>query len=316
MSNRYLGGFISATLNPLLQPSAPIIGTATAGNASASITFTASTTGSPTSYTVVSSPQGITGTGTTSPITISGLTNGTTYTFVVFANNQYGPSAASAASNSATPNTLPTFILQLDAANWNGTTWTATVGANPVKNGTISASTTNGYPCALFGSNGYFTIPSFVAPSSLSVFAVLNEVSAPLIVEQSTNANEQNGFYYYTDNGYPYAVFRSSVGTILAFNPAAGEWFPAGFAMGATNFNGSTFTLRRNSTDIAASAVIGSIASYATSSNTTDTLHIGSRAGNSLFFNGGSLCELIIAQGLSSTDFNTVTNYLTTKYGL
>ena len=145
---------------------------------------------------------------------------------------------------------------------------------------------------------------------------MLNEVSAPLLVEQSTDANAQNGFYYYTDNGYPYAVNRSSVGTLLAFNPTGGEWFPAGFAMGATNFNGSTFTLRRNSTDIATTVSVGSIASYATSTNTTNTLYIGSRAGSSIFFNGGSLCELIIAQGLNSTDFNAVTTYLTAKYGL
>jgi hypothetical protein len=93
VSKRYLGGFISASLNPLLQPSAPTIGTATGGNTQASITFTASTSGSPTSYTVVSIPGGVIGTGASSPITVTGLTNGTAYTFVVFANNQYGPSA-------------------------------------------------------------------------------------------------------------------------------------------------------------------------------------------------------------------------------
>ena len=50
MSNRYLGGFISASNNPLLQLGAPTIGTATAGNAQASVTFTAPATGTPTSY--------------------------------------------------------------------------------------------------------------------------------------------------------------------------------------------------------------------------------------------------------------------------
>ena len=102
MSNRYLGGFLSATLNPLLQCSAPTIGTATAGYSQASVTFTAPSSGTPTSYTVLSS-GGQTATGASSPITVTGLTNGVAYTFVVFANNAYGPSAASAASNSATP---------------------------------------------------------------------------------------------------------------------------------------------------------------------------------------------------------------------
>jgi hypothetical protein len=83
----------------------PTIGTATAGNASASITFTApSFSKLPiTSYTVTASPGGATGTGASSPITVSGLSNGTGYTFTVTANNSNGVSEASSASNSATP---------------------------------------------------------------------------------------------------------------------------------------------------------------------------------------------------------------------
>jgi len=210
------------------------------------------------------------------------------------------------------------FNLWLEGDKWNGTTWTATKGTNPTKNGTISSSTVSGKPAALFGSNGYFTISSFIAPSSLAVFAVLQEAaSAPLLVEQSTNANSLNGFYYYTDNGYPYNVYRSSVGTQLYINPTSGtEWFASGsLALGATNFDGSTFTLRRNSTTIA-TTVTGTVGSYAVSTNTTNTLYIGSRAGSALFFNGGYLCELIISPGLNSTDFNTVANYLLTKYSL
>jgi len=88
-------------------PGAPTIGTATAGTSSASVTFTAPTDpGVPatiTSYTVTSSPGGFTGTGSTSPITVSGLTNGTAYTFTVTATNATGTGPASAASNSVTP---------------------------------------------------------------------------------------------------------------------------------------------------------------------------------------------------------------------
>jgi hypothetical protein len=116
MSMRYSAGFISAFYNPLKNPDAPTIGTATAGNTTASVTFTAPSNvggGSITGYTVISSPSNITGTGTSSPITVSGLTNGTAYTFKVFANNAYGPSASSAASNSITPNEpAPTVIGQ------------------------------------------------------------------------------------------------------------------------------------------------------------------------------------------------------------
>lgn len=87
-------------------PNAPTIGTATGGNASASVAFTAPAIdgGSAiTGYTAISTPGSFTGTGTSSPVSVSGLTNGTPYTFTVHATNAIGNSAESAASNSVTP---------------------------------------------------------------------------------------------------------------------------------------------------------------------------------------------------------------------
>jgi len=75
-----------AGYNPLKVPNAPTIGTATGGNASASVTFTAPSDvggGAITGYTVVSTPLGAVGSGASSPVTVSGLTNGTAYTFKV-----------------------------------------------------------------------------------------------------------------------------------------------------------------------------------------------------------------------------------------
>ena len=87
-------------------PDAPVIGTATAGDTTATVAFTApaSTGGSAiTLYTVTSSPSNITATGTTSPITITGLLNGTAYTFTVTATNIAGTGQASGTSNTVTP---------------------------------------------------------------------------------------------------------------------------------------------------------------------------------------------------------------------
>lgn len=96
----------SVTNNIATVPGAPTIGTATAGNTTASVAFTApgSNGGATiTGYTATSSPGGLTGTGSASPITVSGLTNGTAYTFTVTATNSEGTGSASAASNSVTP---------------------------------------------------------------------------------------------------------------------------------------------------------------------------------------------------------------------
>lgn len=91
-----------------MKPSTPVIGTATdtALGGSVSVAFTPSTyIGKGTiTYTATSTPGSITGSSATSPITVSGLTNGTSYTFTVVGTTNYGVSSDStAASNSATP---------------------------------------------------------------------------------------------------------------------------------------------------------------------------------------------------------------------
>jgi hypothetical protein len=85
---------------------APTSVTATLGNAQATVTFTppANNGGQPiTLYTVTSNPGNITATGSGSPITVTGLTNGTSYTFTVVATNSLGQGSVSAASNAVTP---------------------------------------------------------------------------------------------------------------------------------------------------------------------------------------------------------------------
>jgi hypothetical protein len=82
-------------------PDTPTIGTATAAGLSASITFTPATTGgSATTYTAISTPGLLTGTSSSSPVTVSGLSDGTSYTFTVRASNSTGSSPVSASSNS------------------------------------------------------------------------------------------------------------------------------------------------------------------------------------------------------------------------
>ena len=96
-----------------------------------------------TSYTVTSTPGSLTATGTASPIAISGLTNGTAYTFTVTATNKSGTSVASVASNSVTPAAAPSFppsfspaqvvtITGASLAAVNSTTWTVTVNGSNI----------------------------------------------------------------------------------------------------------------------------------------------------------------------------------------
>lgn len=100
---------VAAVAGATLPPDTPTIGAATAGNAQATVGYTAAGTGSAaTSFTATSTPGAITGTAASGPITVTGLTNGTAYTFTVHATNAGGNSAESAVSNSVTPSTTPT----------------------------------------------------------------------------------------------------------------------------------------------------------------------------------------------------------------
>lgn len=90
-------------------PGAPTIGTATAstngtGNISVSFSAPADTGDSAIiDYTATTTPGGLTATGASSPLTITGATLDTAYTVVVEARNTQGSSPPSSASNSATP---------------------------------------------------------------------------------------------------------------------------------------------------------------------------------------------------------------------
>ena len=142
----------------LTAPGAPTIGTATAGNATATVTWTApaSDGGSPiTGYSVrvldaanvqvgALRPAGAAATN----LVVTGLVNGTTYHFTVTATNAVGTSPASASSNAVTPTgpapaTVPGAPAILPATRGpNGNPITATANWTP---GTTGGSPITGY---------------------------------------------------------------------------------------------------------------------------------------------------------------------------
>lgn len=97
-------------------PNAPTNVAATAGNTSASVSWTAPISGGSdiVSYTVAASNGGGSCTTTTLSCVVTGLTNGATYSFTVTATNAIGTSASSSNSVVVTP-ALATFTVQFDS---------------------------------------------------------------------------------------------------------------------------------------------------------------------------------------------------------
>jgi hypothetical protein len=121
-------------------PGAPTNVVATAGNATATVTWTAPSSNGGSAITgyvvtpfiggVAQSPTTSTGTGTS--VTVPGLTNGTAYSFTVSATNAIGTGSASAQSNVVTPTAVaaPAFVQSATAHGLNKTTLTVTPTSN------------------------------------------------------------------------------------------------------------------------------------------------------------------------------------------
>lgn len=120
LNNASPGPGRTLTTSATTVPGAPVMGSASALNGGARVSFSppANSGGSGiTQYRVTASPGGATEVSTTSPIVINGLTNGTAYTFTVQAINKIGASSPSAASNAVTPNTgAPVAALSVSAS--------------------------------------------------------------------------------------------------------------------------------------------------------------------------------------------------------
>ena len=230
---------------PNTAPGVPTDVVATPGVGSASVAFVAPTDngGSPvTGYTVYASdttsmssiaPQS----GTSSPIIVSGLTNGHAYAFTVTATNDVGTSAPSSASAAATPATLPDSPTD--------------VVATP---GDASASVAFTAPA----NNGGSAVTEYTVyvenQSSMESIAPQSGSTSPIVVSGLTNGDRYR-FYVVATNRAGNSGQSVGSNSVVAAKPITAPAKPTGVV--ATPGNGSASVAFTAPTDDGGSAITG-----------------------------------------------------------
>lgn len=200
-------------------PDAPTIGTATEGTQSASVEFTAPVDNggaSITGYTVTSSPGNVTASGTSSPITVLGLSEETAYTFTVFATNSAGNSVNSSSSNQITTPGTPRMayfgggsadtgqvykIDKINMVNDTSSTLTAELSSGPgLKPASLSNSPVAGYFGMGINHNGSMDKITFSNDSRSNISVSL---PTPHYGDISTSVSNcgQKGYIWRRDDG-------------------------------------------------------------------------------------------------------------------
>jgi Fibronectin type III domain len=268
-------------------------------NGQASVSFSApvSTGGSPIiNYTATSSPGSFTGTAASSPIIVTGLTNGTAYTFTVHATNVVGNSAESAASNSVTPAAgtpgIPTMLPAVAGDTTVTVNWQA-----PFSNG---GSPITGYTVQSVGDGGAYNWTG---------------LATTIVMTGLTNGNPYS-FTVYATNAAGNSAVSAASGAVMPVNVLPVIYGP-GLAMdSAQNYpvggaNAGVVSHRfRASTSSAADSAIAEFRIYIAggySGGTGGTIRVGIKADSGGLPTGSYLCS---ADWTVGSLYNTNDHYI------
>ena len=172
--------------------------------------------------------------------------------------------------------------------------------------GTYKLDWVGGEPAIEFNaSSDYFVTDSAINLPLLHVFAVqyLPASGAHIILEQSSDANSNDGFFMY--GGNPRAVINGATGTAsISVAETAGSWDIREIMYDGTN----VYSYRLGNQTGSTAAALGALGN--------DNIYMGARGGSSLFHDGHIAEVLVYNRNLSLLERNTVRDFLADPYNL
>ena len=276
------GGFIGQ--DGLNAPDSPTSVSASAGDAQADVSFTAPTDvgGSAITGYRAQSNTGIGASGTSSPITVTGLTNGTSYTFNVWAINAFGYSAPSDASGSVSPvasadaiNKMGDNTTSVDYININ-TTGNATDFGDAIATagyrGALASSTRGVFGGGYSGTDGTINSIEYTTIAATGSFTDFGDLESAQYGLRALSNSTRGIFSGGDGNGVPINTLQyitiASVGNTTDFGDMTSGRYLGGncssstrglFGAGTTNFTSAT---AQNSIDYVTIASTGNGADF------------------------------------------------------
>ena len=292
-----------------LQPNAPTIvsavnvGTGRAyNNGAATITFTPAASGAAaTSFTATSSPGGYTATGSSSPLTVTGLQSNTAYTFTVTGTNAAGTGAASSASGSMTATTVPQAPTIGAATATGGATATVAFTAGATGGAAVSTFTATSSPTSITGTS---------ATSPITVSGLAGNTSYTFTVT-ATNANGTS-----TASSASGSITTYKLTLVDTFNRANG-------ALGTSSDGLSTWSVIRNNFTVDSNQAYSTSTDNSLATVTLSTSAVSNAQVDMVSDQGGVGLAIWAADSSNywgvyphyTTTTNSTTNYSTTCSG-
>ena len=286
-------------------PSAPTVSSVTAGNGQIIVDFSAGATNGSTISNFTATCGSRSQTGTSSPITVTSLTNGVATTCTVTTGSNVGDSSASAASSSVTPSTTPDQMAAPSVSARDASvvvSWTSVIATTDsgVSDTTIDdgGNAVTGYEISITDATTNSEVTTETASASDSTITItgLSNGTAYKSRVRASNGNGPNSYSEYSASFTPVSddvnpptitVGRSGSGTLRAGQTASltfvlsesatnfddGDVTVSGGTL--TGFAGSgasytaTFTLTATGTSTASVSVAGGVFTDAAGNNNT-----------------------------------------------